>query len=246
MDPVASTPGTTSGTEEMKAREAGRGRCASTRRILSPPASVLPEVSVLRDGRVALVRAAAPEDAELLRGMFSRLSQASIYRRFHAPYPWVPDRAVTQALRADNRDTLSLVALIDGEVVGQAIYVRLAKSDEAEAAVVVEDGWQRHGIGSLLLSRLAEEGRLRGIKALTGAVLRENGAMRALLAPAGALRYSKRDGVFLARVPLRASSRTRLTDTPAQGERARTGGDVPKRARATQRDSDDDRVREPG
>lgn len=190
--------------ERRAAPATGHGRCKHKRSVLRTSTSVFPEMSVLRDGRV--VRAAAPEDGERLRRMFSRLSPTSIYRRFHSPLPRVPERAIAQAIEANNHDTVSLVALVDEEIVGQAIYVRLANGDEAEAAAVVEEDWQRRGIGSLLLYRLAEEARCRGIVTLTGAVLPENGAMRALLAGAGTLRYSKEDGVFLAHAPLSVSS----------------------------------------
>lgn len=129
------------------------------------------------DGQTVCVRAAAPEDGERLRRMFSRLSGESLYRRFRSPFSRVPEWVVNQAVEADHYDRESLIALIDGEIVGQAMYVRLENSDEAEVAVVVEDGWQRRGIGYLLLSRLAEKARNQGIRALTGAVLPENGAM---------------------------------------------------------------------
>lgn len=98
-------------------------------------------------------------------------------------------RAVTQAVEADHHDRLSLIALVDGEIMGQAMYARLASDDGAEVAIVVWDGWQRHGIGSLHLSRLADEALCGGIAALTGVVLPENGAMRTLLAGSAALRY---------------------------------------------------------
>jgi GNAT superfamily N-acetyltransferase len=207
---VASTPGGIPGTGKSERREAGRGRYPRRRRVPRLPVATLTETPVLPGGQAILVRAASPEDGERLRHMFARLSPMSIYQRFHSPFPRVPEWAVAHAVEVDHRDKLSLVALVDGEIVGQALYVRLARSDEADVAVVVEDAWQRHGIGSLLLSRLAEEARRRGIGALTGAVLHENSAMRALLAGSVALRYSKEDGVHLAYVPLRASGPARV------------------------------------
>jgi GNAT superfamily N-acetyltransferase len=135
--------------------------------------------------------------------MFSRLSPTSIYRRFFSPLPRVPEWAVAQAIEVDHLDKESLVAVAGGEIVGQATYARPANSDEAEAAIVVEDGWQRRGIGKRLLSELAERARRRGIGTFTGAVLPENGAMRGLLAACGGgLRYSVGDGAYVAHVPL--------------------------------------------
>ncbi len=200
----ANKPESTSGAKSTGLFGKEDRRVPRRRRVPRPLAPATVKASVLPGGRVVRVREASSEDAERLRRMFLRLSLTSIYRRFHAPYPWVPERAITHAAEAGD-GKLSLVALVGGEIVGQAMYVRLAGADEAEAAVVVEDGWQRHGIGSLLLSRLAWEARKRGIGALTGAVLHENGAMRALLAGGSvATRYSKEDGVHLAHAPLLA------------------------------------------
>ena len=176
----------------------------------------------LPGGQVILVRTASPEDRNRLRRMFSRLSPTSIYRRFHSPLPRVPEWAVTRAVEVDHHDEESLIAVVEGEIVGQAMYVRLASGDEAEAAVVVEDGWQRRGVGKLLMSRLAERARHRGIAALTGAVLPENVAMRGLITAHGGLRYSTEDGAFLARMPLHSSSPERLRPSACRWCAART------------------------
>ena len=204
----------TFGTGETKISRAGCGRRARRSGAPRPPAPLRPKpgaaasnASVLSDGQVIRVRAMFPRDANRLRRMFSRLSPTSIYRRFHSPLPRVPEWAVTEAVEVDHYDEESLVAVAGEEIVGQAMYVRLANGHEAEVAVVVEDGWQRRGVGKLLLSRLAEEARRRGIEAFTGTVLPDNGAMRGLMAASGGrLRYSGEDGACLADVPLPASS----------------------------------------
>lgn len=211
MAQTVSIPGAKFMTKETKNRDAGGALGARGRRGSHLQTPTPSEAPVLPDGQTVCVRAAAPEDGERLRRMFSRLSGESQYRRFHSPFSRVPEWVVNQAVEADHYDRESLIALIDGEIVGQAMYVRLENGDEAEVAVVVEDGWQRRGIGYLLLFRLAEKARNHGIRAFTGAVLPENGAMRALVASSGALRYSKKDGVFLAHAPLRVSGPARRT-----------------------------------
>ena len=85
-----------------------------------------------------LVRPVSPGDEEGLGEMLSRLSQESIYLRFHAPYPRVPGWAVASFADANRPDGESLVAVADGEIVGHAMYVRQG-AEEAEIAVVVED-----------------------------------------------------------------------------------------------------------
>ncbi len=151
-----------------------------------------------------LVRSVALEDEEGLRGMLSRLSRESIYLRFHAPYPRVPEWAVVSFADANRWDGESLVAVANGEIVGHAMYVRQG-ADEAEFAVVVEDRWQARGVGKRLLRALAATARDRGVETFTGAVLGENRRMLGLVRSAFAgVGYAIRDGAYQVKAPLRA------------------------------------------
>jgi hypothetical protein len=78
--------------------------------MLSPAAPPEPGAFVLADGREVRVRPASLEDADLLRGTFSRLSPASTYLRFHAPYPRVPEWALACFLDIRNGEALVAVA----------------------------------------------------------------------------------------------------------------------------------------
>lgn len=152
-----------------------------------------------------LVRPVSPGDEEGLRGMLSRLSRESIYLRFHAPYPRVPEWVVTAFVDANRRDGESLVAVAKGEIVGHAMYVRAGGEGEAEFAVLVEDRWQGRGVGKLLLSALAERASERGVQTFTGAVLGENrrmlGLARSVFAGVG---YAVEDGAYQVSAPLRS------------------------------------------
>jgi GNAT superfamily N-acetyltransferase len=110
---------------------------------------------------------------EGLREMLSRLSRETIHKRFHLPMPHVPEWMLAYLADADHSDKEALVALVGDEMVGHAMYAR-QEGREAEMAIVVEDRWQSKGIGRLLLGRLTEEARRRGIESFTGTVLGEN------------------------------------------------------------------------
>jgi hypothetical protein len=89
---------------------------------------------------------------------------------------------------------------------------------------VVEDGWQRRGVGELLLSLLAEDARRRSIETLSGVVLPGNGPMRSFIATSGGLRYSVENGEYLARVPLLSSGPAgRISGDGSGGMRYRRG-----------------------
>jgi GNAT superfamily N-acetyltransferase len=146
------------------------------------------------------VRAVSSGDAERLGRMFSRSSPATIYRRFHSPFPRVPEWALERLAGAE-----SLVAAVGDEVVGHAMYVCTEDGREAEAAVVVEDGWQSMGIGKLLLGGLAAEGRRRGIEAFTCVTLAENRRAFLLVAAVFAeVGYALEGGSYAIRAPLRS------------------------------------------
>ena len=157
-----------------------------------------------RGARVVSVRPVSSGDREGLAGMLARLSGRTIYERFHAPYPRVPDWLLAGMLEADHRDREALVAVSGGEVVGHAMYARERQGAEGEFAVVVEDDWQSKGIGRLLLCELAREAGSRGIGVFTGPVLGENRrALAAFAAVFPGMRHAIRDGEYHVRAPCR-------------------------------------------
>lgn len=173
---------------------------------------------VPRPGATALkIREMKPEDGEGLRAMFGRLSEKTIYHRFHMPYPEVPAWMVAHLSNTGRYDTRSLVAVAGDEVVGHAMYV-VEAGDEAEFAVVIEDGWQSRGVGKLLLFHLALEARRNGVGTFTAAVLGENRRMLGLLDAAFAeVERAAGGGVYRVRVPLsglKPASKLDVLDVP--------------------------------
>jgi GNAT superfamily N-acetyltransferase len=152
------------------------------------------------------IRVATGHDAEKLSAMFARSSTETIYRRFHTPFPEVPGWMVTLMLDADHGDKETLVAVAEEKIVGHAMYARLGEGDEAEMAIVVEDGWQSRGIGRSLLSELEERAGLRGIGTFTGEVLGHNRPMLGLAATFSGTEYATEDGVYHVRMPLRKAA----------------------------------------
>ena len=145
--------------------------------------------------------------------MFSRLSRETLYRRFHAPYPRVPEWALHRLLGVERYNGESIVAIASNEIVGHAMYVPSPDGREAEVAVVVEDSWQSKGVGKLLISELAERAKQRGIQFFTGTVLSENRrALDFFLAASSEVRCELKDGSYLLRAPLSGGleSATRL------------------------------------
>lgn len=150
------------------------------------------------------IRIASPSDGKKLRAMLSRCSSATIYRRYHIPYPEVPGWLLGLMLGVGQGGMEALVAVAEGEIVGHAMYARSGNGAEAEMAIIIEDGWQSRGVGRQLLSKLAQRAKYRGIETFTGEVLRHNRPMLGLAAMFAGSDYEREDEVCHVRMPLTA------------------------------------------
>ena len=71
-------------------------------------------------------------------------------------------------------------------IVAVARYIIIEGEQAAEFAVVVADAWQGRGVAGMLMRRLADCARARGLKRLEGAVLHSNSKMLKFTASLGA------------------------------------------------------------
>jgi acyl-CoA synthetase (NDP forming)/GNAT superfamily N-acetyltransferase len=135
---------------------------------------------VLQDGSTLRLRPTLLADEAVLIDFFQGLSADSLHLRFQGGVS-VDDRLVARFLQSDG-ESLSLVGELANEdgtmrVIALATFVRLRDRSRAEVAFVVADDFQRRGIGSRLLERLAAHARVEGIERFVAQVLPENAAM---------------------------------------------------------------------
>ena len=145
---------------------------------------------VLKDKSQVEIRAVGPDDKAALAAGFERLSETSRYQRFLSPTVRLTAKQLAYLTELDHHDHEALVAIDPSsrDGVGVARYVRSGEdAEEAEAAVVVADEWQRRGVGTVLLRQLAAHAREHGIKRFTGFILSDNRAIRELLEGLGQL-----------------------------------------------------------
>jgi len=135
----------------------------------------------LADGAVVMVRQLERDDVARLQRLHARLSPKTVYQRFMTPTPRLSARTLEQLANVDHVDREALVATTGGEIVAVARYVRRPGAAEAEVAIVVEDAWQRRGVGRILIERLAARAWRRGVRAFSGTMLSENRAAQAML-----------------------------------------------------------------
>jgi acetate---CoA ligase (ADP-forming) len=135
---------------------------------------------ILRDGSTLRLRAPAGEDRDALVRFYTRLSDRSLYFRFHG-HPTVDQRLVEPVLDPDWIDRGALIGSVtDGgedRVVALANYVRLRDPSTAEVAFTVADEYQGRGIGTRLLEQLAARAAAQGIERFVGEVMAGNSAM---------------------------------------------------------------------
>jgi GNAT superfamily N-acetyltransferase len=128
------------------------------------------------------IRPLEPPDTGLLDAVFDGLSEQSRYTRFHGPKPRLSSSERAYLTGTDGQDHLALVALDpSGAPLGIARGVRLrGEPAVAEVAAEVVDAWQRHGLGTVLLRRLARRAAGVGIGRLRATVLAQTGLSRSL------------------------------------------------------------------
>jgi RimJ/RimL family protein N-acetyltransferase len=150
----------------------------------------------LGDGSEVFVRPVVRGDKDRLARMTDGLSEESRYRRYLGPKGRLTDPELRYLTELDHRDHEALVALEHpgGAAVGVARYIRHPGDPRiAEAAVVVSDGWQRRGVATALLRRLAAHAHAHGVRRFTGVALAHNRASMDLLRQFGPSRFA-RDG----------------------------------------------------
>jgi RimJ/RimL family protein N-acetyltransferase/nucleotide-binding universal stress UspA family protein len=134
-----------------------------------------PERTPLRDGSSVLIRPIEPEDRELLRAAFERLSERSRYLRFQSSLTELSDRQLSYLTAVDHHDHEALVAIDPdtGEGIGVARFVRVDEG-VAECAIAVADDWQGRGVATELLDQLVDRAREEEIDRFTALLLAEN------------------------------------------------------------------------
>jgi len=151
-----------------------------------------PSRTRLRDGSTVVIRPLSPEDRELLRSGFERLSARSRYLRFQTPLAELSDEQLSYLTAVDHHDHEALVALDpeSDDAVGVARFVRVS-DNVAECAIVVADDWQNRGLGGKLLDHLVQRAHEEGVERFTALVLAENSdALRLLERLGDTVRHS--------------------------------------------------------
>ncbi len=193
INPLVAGPG---GVLALDARiRVSRPRLPGDRRLaIRPYPRELEEAIPLSDGETLLLRPIRPEDEPALRELFAGLSpEESRYRFLHA----IKALPRIQAARMSQIDYDREMVLVlagrgaDGraELYGTVQVSADPDMERAEFAVLVQKARTGLGLGPLLMRRIIDYAKKRGIREIYGDVLQDN---RPMLEICGALGFSKR------------------------------------------------------
>jgi len=148
---------------------------------MNPQAEV--SAGTLRDGSRVTIRPIRKQDVELERRFIEALSPEARRFRFGYTMRTPGDALLTQLTDIDSAHDAALIALVDEaggqREIGVARYSS-TQDGRAEVAVTVLDDWQNRGLATLLMKRLIDLARRRGIGTLYSTDSSSNEPMRRL------------------------------------------------------------------
>src|ERR1700729_2837988 len=148
----------------------------------APPGGVA-EVTVLRS---------SASDTEAVLAMLGRCSRASLYHRFHG---FTDGVAYFAALLRDQPAGQTLLAWSRSTCVGVAT-LGVGGTGIVDLGVLVEDAWQRRGIGTRLITSLLDGARAKGVTTVHADVLVDDLFILQALRGISPLRVSIESGSF--------------------------------------------------
>ncbi|MFH8486674.1 GNAT family N-acetyltransferase [Streptomyces longisporoflavus] len=175
------------------------------------------DVLTLSEGSAITVRRADTADVEAAKAMHTRCSQRTLGMRYHGPVRDA-DRYLNHLLSPRFGRTLA-VQTASGRVVGLGHL--LWDGDETEIALLVEDDWQRRGIGGELLGRLVAMAVEAGCESVYAVTQASNTGMVAAMRGLGLpLDYQIEEGTLVITARLEATPvSSHLPYDPSQQER---------------------------
>lgn len=133
------------------------GLLAAVEANVAAPAAVLCD-----DGSAVVLRGGKPGDAEAVSSLHGRCSMETLHHRYHTGTRTLPRRWLHRLLVPPRG--ISVLAVCGREVIALGQLIPSEDPEAAEVSLLVEDAWQRKGVGTALLSRLAAVAESQGYR----------------------------------------------------------------------------------
>ncbi|RZS34270.1 ACT domain-containing protein [Herbihabitans rhizosphaerae] len=198
-------------TEVERARLAAFGELL----VANAVAADAPHPVITSDGAGLVLRPGTPADADAVADLHARCSASTLFSRYHGGLRTMPRRWLYRLLSPPRGRTL--LALCGTDVVGMAQLIRTGTPSRAEVSALVEDGWQRRGLGTAMLRRLAVVAAAGGYTEMIAWCLPSEDAFASAVAATG-LAHSERREDGMRRIALHIDPPSPSTETlAAQG-----------------------------
>jgi acetyltransferase len=151
----------------------------ASRLALRPYPAHLEEQWAVGD-RALLVRPIRPEDGARMSAFYAGCTASDLRLRFFLSRRAVPRSELARYCQIDYEREMAFIALDGDTMVAEVRAVSDPDNVRAEFAIQVAGGWQRRGIGLLLMHKMLAYLRGRGTQEVSGTCLEENRGMAAL------------------------------------------------------------------
>ncbi len=149
----------------------------------------------LKDGSAVTIRPIRPEDEPLMIQFHTTLSERSVYLRYFCSLSLsarVEHERLARICFGSYDRGFALVAdrlnpeTQQHEILGVGRFSAISRAEaEAEVAVLVSDQWHRMGLGTQLLTRVAQAAREEKFQSLSAEILRDNLATQSIFKKVG-------------------------------------------------------------
>jgi acetyltransferase len=179
---------------------------ADKRLAIRPYPKKLEETITLADGTLLLLRPIRPEDGPALQELHSRLSPEEIRFRFLHPMKNLSPHLSARLTQIDYDREMALVLTWKSgspEILGVVRITADPNIENSEFAIVIRRDMTGQGLGPMLLRRIIDYSKSRGIKYIYGEVLSDNLSMLKLAEAFGFKKRPVQDDPGVMHVSLR-------------------------------------------
>ena len=130
-------------------------------------------------GERVLIRRVRPEDVALYRDLLAGVSAEDLRLRFFANVGELSAEEMDKLSHLDYRHEMAFIALDEdtGEMLGLVRLKDELDEQTAEFAIMVRSRLKGHGVGFLLMRRVIDYAKEKGLRRVYGDVLAENASM---------------------------------------------------------------------
>jgi acetyltransferase len=195
---------------DARIRVEQKSNIGDRRLAIRPYPTELEEDIHLGDGRTLLLRPILPEDEPELQTGFTKYSPEEIRLRFFVPINVLTHVTAARFTQIDYDREMALILTEHGipgktEIYGTVRIIADPDNEKAEYALIIRKEMTGMGLGIVMMRRILDYARSRGIKEIYGDVLSDN---RTMLRLCGVLGFSQRrlpDDPGIVRVTLKLS-----------------------------------------